>query len=199
MLAGERWSDHPRCTHPLLAGVARQINDHTSDAARSRLAVMVPAVIGLTGDDPRVDVGIVARCAAAALPVVAEHRQRTLAVGLLAAQRMRGEIEREMVGPSGLADPFDDAQNALASVPHAARWAESFAKGNDLTMRSFQRISAPATTRVAIVGIAEACIPDPDEVLYGLLRSVISDCTGWIGATPTPAHLADDTPGVPLR
>ncbi len=29
-LAGERWSDHPACTHPLLAAVARDVNDYTS-------------------------------------------------------------------------------------------------------------------------------------------------------------------------
>jgi hypothetical protein len=51
LLAGERWSDHPACTHPLLASVARHVNDHTSDAGRARLADLVPSVIGLTGDD----------------------------------------------------------------------------------------------------------------------------------------------------
>ncbi|MGH8944263.1 MAG: hypothetical protein ACRDWF_15710, partial [Acidimicrobiia bacterium] len=80
-LAGERWSDHPRCTHPLLAGVARDINDHTSDAGRYRLVPLIPSVVGLNGEDPRVDVGIAARCALVALPVVAEPRQRALATG----------------------------------------------------------------------------------------------------------------------
>ena len=28
-LAGERWSDHPKCTHPLVASVARMVNDNT--------------------------------------------------------------------------------------------------------------------------------------------------------------------------
>ena len=37
-LAGERWSDHPSCTHPLLAAVAREVNDHLSDRARHRIA-----------------------------------------------------------------------------------------------------------------------------------------------------------------
>ena len=37
-LAGERWSDHPACTHPLLAALARDVNDYSSDAGRSRLA-----------------------------------------------------------------------------------------------------------------------------------------------------------------
>ena len=37
-LAGERWSDHPQCTHPLLASVARMVNDATSDDARARVS-----------------------------------------------------------------------------------------------------------------------------------------------------------------
>ena len=57
-LAGERWSDHPSCTHPLLAGLARLVNDCTSDANRRRLAPLLPSVIGLTSADVRVDVRI---------------------------------------------------------------------------------------------------------------------------------------------
>ena len=30
-LAGESWSDHPSCTHPLLASLARDVNDHVGD------------------------------------------------------------------------------------------------------------------------------------------------------------------------
>jgi hypothetical protein len=45
LLAGERWSDHPACTHPLLAAVARQVNDYTSDAGRQRLAGLGGKVI----------------------------------------------------------------------------------------------------------------------------------------------------------
>ena len=51
-LAGERWSDHPACTHPLLARLARGVNDVTSDDARPRLAPLIPSVIGLTSTDP---------------------------------------------------------------------------------------------------------------------------------------------------
>src|SRR5438045_9736106 len=61
-LAGERWSDHPACTHPLLAAVARDVNDHTSDAGRARLAGLIPSVIGLTGDDLHLDARLARRC-----------------------------------------------------------------------------------------------------------------------------------------
>src|ERR671919_2618614 len=79
LLAGERWSDHPACTHPLLAAVARHVNDHTSDEARPRLALLIPSVIGLTSDDLHVDARVALRCARAALPVAAAERQRVMA------------------------------------------------------------------------------------------------------------------------
>ena len=80
-LAGERWSDHPACTHPLLASVARLVNDHTSDQGRPSLAELIPSVIGLTDDDLHIDALITLRCATIALPVAAADRQRVLAVG----------------------------------------------------------------------------------------------------------------------
>jgi hypothetical protein len=46
-LAGERWSDHPRCTDPTLAMVARAVNDLVDD---ERLALVerearIPALV----------------------------------------------------------------------------------------------------------------------------------------------------------
>src|SRR5712691_8528423 len=73
-LAGERWSDHPACTHPLLAAVARDVNDYTSDAGRPRLAGLIPSVIGLTGEDLHIDARIALACARRALPVAAAGR-----------------------------------------------------------------------------------------------------------------------------
>jgi hypothetical protein len=55
-LAGERWSDHPACTHGTLAHLARLVNDLTSNTARARLTPLIPTVIGLTSDDPLLDV-----------------------------------------------------------------------------------------------------------------------------------------------
>ena len=62
-LAGEKWSDHPACTHPLLAELARQVNDFTSDDARQALVELVPDMIGLTGSDLRIDLRIALRAA----------------------------------------------------------------------------------------------------------------------------------------
>ena len=92
-LAGERWSDHPRCTHPLLASVARLVNDVTSDRDRRRLVELIPSVIGLTTNDPRADVGIALRCATTALPIASAERQNVLAVSVLAAERTLATLE----------------------------------------------------------------------------------------------------------
>ncbi|MDP9417536.1 MAG: hypothetical protein M3P48_06840, partial [Actinomycetota bacterium] len=92
-LAGERWSDHPKCTHPLLASLARMVNDCTTDEGRSRLAPLIPSVIGLTSDDPHVDAWIAIRAAITAMPVVAPERQRVLAVSLLAADRALAQLD----------------------------------------------------------------------------------------------------------
>jgi hypothetical protein len=70
-LAGERWSDDPACTHPLLAVLARDVNDYTSDAGRPALARLVPSVIGLAGEDLHIDARIALLCARTALPVAA--------------------------------------------------------------------------------------------------------------------------------
>ena len=182
-LAGERWSDHPLCTHPLLAGVARDINDHTSDAHRYRLVPLIPSVVGLNGDDPRVEVGIAARCALVALPVVAEPRQRALATGLLAARRVLISLDEQSSSIFDARNLFDDVDRALSGVPHAMRWAEDFISQVQIEPKTFERRSARSMVHVAVTGISEACIPDPDSMLHDLLYAVIDDCTLWFGAS----------------
>lgn len=183
-LAGERWSDNPKCTHPLLAGLARGVNDLTSDAGRPRLVPLIPSVIGLTSDDPAVDAGIALRSATIALPVVSEPRQRALAAGLLAARRFLANHGSEGVPGMDTKDLFDDAQRALLRTPHAATWAEERIGDDQLTPKALRHRSAPSVVRFSVVGIAEACIPDPDAVLYELLETAINDCSHWLRAKP---------------
>lgn len=185
LLAGEKWSDHPECTHPLLASVARQVNDHTSDDARARLVTLIPSVIGLSGDDPKIDVRIAIRCAALAIPVVAEPRQRALAVSLLVARQVLDELGETLTEEDNRL--LDYGAGALASVPHATRWAEEFTAKHHATAKAFRKRSAPAAVRVAIVGIAEAAVPDADDRLHELLSIVIDDCSRWLGTSDTPA------------
>jgi hypothetical protein len=187
LLAGERWSDHPACTHPLLAAVARHVNDHTSDAGRSRLAGLIPSVIGLTGDDPHIDARIALRSATIALPVVAADRQRVMAVSVLASERVLAELDGRPVGAL-------EAQSraALAQAPHAAAWADRFvARGGRPPVRRFRRQAAPTIVRNAVEGIAQACVPDPDAMLRDLLVQAIAECAAWVGRNPNRGATID--------
>jgi hypothetical protein len=191
LLAGERWSDHPACTHPLLAAVARHVNDHTSDAGRQRLADLIPSVIGLTGEDLHIDARIALGSATMALPVVAAERQRVMAVSVLACERVLAGLDGRPGG--GLSEP---SRSALAQVPDAAAWADQFTSGARTSAPSakrFRRQVAPAIVRDAAQGIAEACIPDPDAMLRDLLVRAIDECAAWVGRDPNRGTGIDST------
>lgn len=180
-LAGERWSDHPGCTHPLLAKLARLVNDNTSDAGRGRLAWLVPSVVGLTSDDPHVDVEIALRSATTALPVVSAQRQRVLAVSVLAADRVLAGLDGRP------AERLEERSRwALAQVPHAAEWAQLFVQEVGATPQGFYRHGAPKIVRHAVVGIARSSVPDPDTMLHDLLAEAIRDCAAWARCDPDP-------------
>jgi hypothetical protein len=173
-LAGERWSDHPSCTHPLLAGLARLVNDNTTDVGRQRLAPMIPSVIGLTSDDLHVDARIALRCATTALPVAAAERQNVLAVSVYACDRVLANLDGRPVERLS-----ESSRHALDQVPLAARWAQRFTTGFVTTPKGFRRQAAPSTVRYAVDGIAKACIADPDTLLRELLAGAIADAEAY--------------------
>lgn len=179
-LAGERWSDRPTCTHPLLGELARQVNDFSSDDARQALLDLVPDMIGLTGSDPRIDVRIALLAAQAALPVAAEERQRVMAAAVLTCERLTAELD----GTAG-APLSEHSRAALALAPGASRWAYRYTSSLSISRRTFRRRAAPAIVRYAVQGIAHACAPDPDARLHDLLVRVIDECRTLITPQPT--------------
>jgi hypothetical protein len=178
-LAGERWSDHPACTHSLLASVARLVNDHTSDAGRPLLGELIPSVIGLTGDDPHIDALIALRCSTIALPVAAAERQRVLAVSVLVCERMLAQLDGR---------PTDQisapSQRVLDSVPQATEWADRFTSNVRPRLAAFRRHAAPHAVRCAVDGAAHALIPDPDVMLRSMLVDSIEICASWADRGP---------------
>jgi hypothetical protein len=184
-LAGEKWSDHPRCTHPLLSSLARSVNDCTTDAGRARLAVLIPSVIGLTGDDPRIDVAIALRAARTALPVVSADRQRVMAVAVLAADRILGELDGRVP-----ADLDATSRQVLDQAPDAARWARHFSREIAVSVHGFRRHSAPSTVRTAVLAVADACVPDPDPLLHDMLAGAIGDVERIVGRAGSHVDVA---------
>lgn len=175
-LAGERWSDHPPCTDPVLASLARAVNDSVRDSRRDELVGDVPRVIGLRGDDD-LRLVIALRAASAALPVASMSRQRTLATAIMAIQRT---IEERGIRVSP--ELHATAMLALESVPDAALWARTQLAKWPVRTADLLRGGCEITVRTAAVGIAEACMPDPDSLLIETLRAAIGDAE---------AHLAD--------
>ena len=180
-LAGERWSDDPACTHPLLAALARDVNDYTTGTGRAALAGLVTSVIGLAGEDLHIDARIALLCAQTALPVVAAEQQQVMAVSVLACERMLAALDGRPAG--SLEEP---SRAALAQVPHAAQWAREFtargfARDIPLSPQAFRENSAPFIVHAAVEGIARAYIPQPDQMLRDLLIGGIAECAWQAG------------------
>ncbi|MBK4346026.1 hypothetical protein [Lacisediminihabitans changchengi] len=166
-LAGERWSDHPACTHPALAALARLVNDCSSDSSRGRLVTLVPSVVGLLGDGRRTTVRLSVLAVTAALPIASFARQRALAAGGLRLQTLLAEDDALSIGLDG----------AFADVPDAHDWALRFtANLSALDERVTDRM-CDSILRTAVVGIAEACIPDADDRMLALLEAAIAEVT----------------------
>jgi hypothetical protein len=171
-LAGESWSDHPDCTHPAVAALARLVNDCTTDRGRAQLVELIPSVIGLVGDEPLAGVLVAARAARAALPVVSQDRQRALAAGMLCCERYLpkgGDIVSEQIRQL--------INHGLSSAPAAKDWAEEFSLGPPVPRpRDMTRVCT-AALRVSVIGIAEACVDDSDTMLRTLLSCAIAEIT----------------------
>lgn len=182
-LAGERWSDSPACTHRLLAHMARLVNDFTDDGARPRLATLIPSVIGLQSDDPRWDHELTLLAAAHALPIAAESSQRSLAVGMLACERLYSELEGRPLGSIS-----ERTRHAFDEVPLAEGWARTFMA----TARSVGSQSpGPTVVECATRSIAFACVADPDERLRALLVEAIDVCRNLAGRRDEPIDMLE--------
>lgn len=180
VLANERWSDHPSCTHPLLAHLARLVNDHTSDASRGELVPLIPSVVGLRGGGLPWEVDLTAAVALEAILDVPEPSQRALAAGLIRCQELadgRGVGSRDAVA------------EALELVPGAVGWASRFIGHSTISAKDFQKRSAPSVMRCAVRGLVMSTVPDPDARLRGLLEVGIETAR-------TSERSVDAVPGV---
>lgn len=188
-LAGERWSDHPECTDPVLAALARAVNDLVSDTRRQELLGEVPRVIGLTAS-ANGSLRVAASAAISALPVSSMHRQHALAVGLRAAL---GALDEAGVDAPELRAR---AEAAYAAAPGAVDWVKRHSEFNARIPVGRHERAGLEIVRVAACGIAEACIWDSDDRLIDMLRMAIGELeTTKKVAAPVQAPL----PVVPAR
>ncbi|GAA4368666.1 hypothetical protein [Nocardioides caricicola] len=163
VLAGEKWSDQPQCTHPLLGGLARLVNDSISDTGRRELVEHIPSVVGVRGEGLGWEVSLVAAVAVEAILDVPEERQRALASGLIRCEELAVAL-----GP-GQVHGVDAMRQALADVPLAVRWSRRYLTPGPITSNQFRRNTAPTMIRCSVLGIATGASADPDARLRDLL------------------------------
>jgi hypothetical protein len=188
LLAGEPWSDHPSCTHPLLGQLARQVNDSTSDAGRQQLVPLIPSVVGRHGNDSTwLSVAVVV--AASAIRDVPEATQRVLAGGLMRAEQLCADAD------PGLAATRREAQTALELVPGAVAWIDRLGAHGRISMKTFIRRSAPTMVRSATDGLVASGAPDCDRRLRSLLEAGIAACQ----APPRPVTDASSQARQPME
>ena len=167
-LAGERWSDHPACTHPLVAALARDVNDLTTDPARDDLMPLVTRVIGVRVVD---ELRVAMLAATAAMPVASLERQRALGAGIL------------MLVSAGASRT--DADHAFSFAPDTETWARRYLANTP--RHSFTSRTCDAIVHTSVVGIALACVDDADARLRALLEAVLEEVAPQV----TPAVIPD--------
>ncbi|PFG20968.1 hypothetical protein [Serinibacter salmoneus] len=201
VLAGERWSDSPSGTDPVIAALARSVNALVSNPARERLTPLVPLAVGLRSDEPHWNAWLSLRVIGEVLPTAPEVRQRSLAVGVLAAARTLRGSEHDGAAHRG---PVVDSQGltpgaraAAEQVPAALRWAREFISSNaDGHASGSEPYGTDAASRVmenAAHAIVESTAHDPDGELIRLLAGTLVAARAWAGLPEDAADLLDYT------
>lgn len=189
VLAGERFSDAPKCTDPVLAAVARSVNDYTGDVARQRLAPLAGDLTTANGAGDDARRGIVRRCLLTALPYATGDRRRVLLVGLLGLDRAAAG---ESCGwtPEMLAL---DSELGLVDCDGDLAVAQRYLEQLPVSVVDHARRGMAVAVEAAIATIA-AEAPAADDVLCDLLDDCIADYRGALtGRQPTSAAWTPDS------
>lgn len=184
ILAGERFSDHPRCTDPALAAVARAVNDYSSAEGRQRLAELASDLSVASRTDPGLGYVVARRCLLTALPYSEQPRRRVLVVGLLGLDRASRDMSR------GWRPDFVDVDTELGLMPfdHELDDATAFLRELRVTPREYVRRGLPLAIETAVATIAEKA-DDADGVLRALLGDCLSDVRRAAAAAQVPSAM----------
>jgi len=170
IIAGERFSDHPRCTDPALAAVARAVNDYSSAAGRQRLAELASDLSVASRTDPGLGYAVARRCLLTALPHAEQPRRHVLVVGVLGLDRASRDMSR------GWRPDFVDVDTELGLMRYDRELADATTVLRELrvTPREYVRRGLPFAIETAVATIAEEAT-DADEQLRALLEDCLYD------------------------
>lgn len=189
VLAGERFSDKPHCTDPVLAAVARSVNDYSSDTARQRLAVVASELSAAGPVDLAVQQDVARRCLLSAIPVSSGQRRRVLLVGVLGLERATAGHRK------GFSDDMLclDTELALLSCTGDVDAARQQVAALAVRPRQQHRGLAIAIELAVATIAAESSTPDDD--LYALLLGCLGDVTRSTTRAPAGSRRLNSSPG----
>ncbi len=132
ILAGEKFSDRPGCTHPVLATVARNVNDRLADADRHLLVPLIGRLFGT---------------AEAGTP--AERQVLSVRLAVWSVRRVFGDLRRK------------DRAVCEAAIVAAEKWADNPSRENAAAAAaSVSSAAAAAEDGVSAAGFA-ICASSP--------------------------------------
>src|SRR3954449_8729756 len=149
VLAGTTFSDHPGCTDPTLAALARLVNDSCSDAGRPLLAVLAPDLAATPRADARRTAAVVRAAVGAAFTAAGE--------------------------PGGLRRHLRGAQRRYDKVTGTGRLA-ALARRTDLLHRHG---SAVRHLEAAVAAVRDLPLgPQRDAALHSVLSAAVLAASG---------------------
>ena len=192
VLAGERFSDSPHCTDPVLAAVARAVNDYSSDASRQRIAPYAGDLTTALGAGDDVQRGIVRRCLLTALRYADGSRRQVLLVALLGLDRAATGAGR------GWDDSMlsFDSELALLGCDSGLADAASYVAMLPVSAGEHSRRALAVSVEVAVATIAESADDEADDVLFELFAQCLEDYRRGLATTGQGSKLdwtADST------
>jgi hypothetical protein len=162
--AGDPWSDHPQCTHPLLAHVARLVNDVSSPQGRELLTMFVSRLAAAVSRHP----AAYPRVALACLEMAARHRPSLLVAHLRLVSS--AQLARDTAATSA---PWDTTRAAMT---------RSLIR---LRQRLYQRGPAIRAVEASVASVCRLPQPQRDRALIRLLSHAVAAVKVGDTAAPT--------------
>jgi hypothetical protein len=152
------WSDEPPCTHPLLAHLARVVNDASSDHGRQDLKALVSDLASAAPGDATQAAQTSARVAVACTEVALEFRASPLLNHLhrVAAAQLVRESRSSTGGPGRFARTrrlmFERGPGARAIEVAASACLHAPPAGRDAALRELLRVGIAAAHKASAGG-----------------------------------------------
>ena len=175
LLAGEKWTDSPSCTHPVLAAMARNVNDRLPDSERHRLVPLIGRLFGTaptgTGHEQKVlSVRLAVWSAREVLPLVRESDREVCRKAIEAAEAWADGTGTAYAAKAAAYAAYAAARSAYAayaaveSAANAANAAYAAAYAAYAAEKSAANAAANAAESDALVPVLTGLIDEYDRL-----------------------------------